>query len=518
MATFTLDTDARPVGYAALADRYALRAIRNRHRSRVSKAKIYRTHIEGPFVDEIYPSSFWPGDSLGDHLEFALKYDGVNLAFLDLLFQQPVESELLSYIQSRPTGRYARRLWFLYEFLTGRRLPLDDITQGNYVDLLDPEAYYTLGAPKRVRRQRINDNLLGDRGFCPTIQRTEALRAFETTDLGERCRDVVAGYSERVIRRALGYLYTRETKSSFAIEHEGISPDRIARFLTLLERAEAEDFCEREPLIALQNRIVPGPFQESGYRATQNYVGETLYWNKQRIHYVSPKPEDVESLIEGLIASHRRIESGGLSPVIHAAAIAYGFVFIHPFEDGNGRIHRFLIHNILARRGVTPDGLIFPVSAAMLRSRQAYDESLEAFSRQLTPLIDYSQDDEGRLTVHNDTARWYRYIDLTPQAEALYRFIESTINTELPQELAFIASYDETKHAIQEIVDMPDRLIDRFIRCCLRNNGRLSARKRALFSVLSDDEIARLEEAVRTGYGSDRVREALAAYRAEPDY
>ena len=518
MASFTLDIDARPAGYAALADRYALRVIRNRHRSRVSEAKIYRTQIEGLFVDEIYPSSFWPGDSLGDHLEFALKYDGVNLAFLDLLFQQPVEEELLSYIQSKPTGRYARRLWFLYEFLTGRLLPLDDITQGNYVDLLNPEDYCTLGTPRRVKRQRINDNLLGDRRFCPIIRRTEAIRAFQAAELGDRCRDVVAGYSGQVIRRALGYLYTRETKSSFAIEHEDISPDRVARFLTLLERAEEEDFCEREPLITLQNRIVPGPFQENEFRTTQNYVGETIYWNKQRIHYVSPKPEDVEALVDGLIAAHQRIESGGLSPVVHAAAIAYGFVFIHPFEDGNGRIHRFLIHNILARRGFTPDDLIFPVSAAMLRGRQAYDESLEAFSRQLTPLIDYSQDDEGRLTVHNDTARWYRYIDLTAQAEALFRFIESTIDTELPQELAFIASYDETKRAIQDIVDMPDRKIDTFVQCCLRNNGRLSARKRELFSMLTDDEIARLEEAVRTGYGSDRVREALAAYRADSDY
>jgi len=47
-----------------------------------------------------------------------------------------------------------------------------------------------------------------------------------------------------------------------------------------------------------------------------------------------------------------------------------GFVLIHPFEDGNGRIHRFLIHHVLARRGFTPQGLLFPVSAVMLHDRR----------------------------------------------------------------------------------------------------------------------------------------------------
>lgn len=61
--------------------------------------------------------------------------------------------------------------------------------------------------------------------------------------------------------------------------------------------------------------------------------------------------------------------------------------------------------------------------------------------------------------------------------EELFRFIDKTIETELAQELAFLAKYDETKKAIQEIVDMPDRQIDLFIRFCLQNNGRLSVRK-----------------------------------------
>ena len=94
-------------------------------------------------------------------------------------------------------------------------------------------------------------------------------------------------------------------------------------------------------------------------------------------------------------------------------------------------------------------------------------------------------------------------MDMTPQAEALFRFIAQTIDTELTNELAFLANYDKTKKAIQEIVDMPDRRIDLFIRFCLHNNGRLSSRKRrSYFDFLSDGEIAHMEQAVLSAYGS----------------
>ena len=119
------------------------------------------------------------------------------------------------------------------------------------------------------------------------------------------------------------------------------------------------------------------------------------------------------------------------------------------------------------------------------------------------PLVEYSLDEDGHMTVHNETAVWYRYIDMTPQAEALFRFIELTIDTELADELAFIANYDKTKKAVQEIVDMPDRQIDLFIRFCLQNNGRLSARKRTShFDFLSDEEIDHMEKAVQSAYGN----------------
>ena len=475
----------RPAGYTAILERFGLDVIPNWHRSLVASSGIHRVDSAGGVIEETYPSKYWPGDGLGDHLEFALKYDGTNLAILASLFQAMTPEELQAYVQSKPTGKYARRLWLLYELLTGRRLAVDDLDRGNYIDLLDPDQYYTAVSARRFAASESTTTCWAKARFCPTIRRTDALRGFEATDLPQRCREVVARYSPELLKRAMSYLYTKETKSSFEIEHITPNSTRTERFIALLQMAESEDFCEKTRLIELQNRIVDPRFRASEYRTNQNYVGETVAWQKERIHFACPKPEDLAGLMEGMIAVHKQMETGGVSAVVHAAAVAYGFVFLHPFEDGNGRIHRFLIHNILARRGFTPAGIMFPISASMLKDSADYDASLEASSRPLMAVVEYSLDEEGHMTVENDTAQWYRYIDMTPQAEAIFRFIERTINTELVEELAFLANYDRTKKAIQEIVDMPDRKIDLFMRVCLQNNGRLSSRSAPVTSTSS---------------------------------
>ena len=104
----------------------------------------------------------------------------------------------------------------------------------------------------------------------------------------------------------------------------------------------------------------------------------------------------------------------------------------------------------------------------------------------------------GIMTVEGESAPWYSYMDMTFQAEALSEFIRNTIEEELVQELNFLANYDAAKKAIQDIIDMPDRLIDLFIQLCLQGNGNLSARKRSShFDFLSDDELIAMERAVK---------------------
>ena len=495
------DVDHRLAGYAYVLEKLAITGIPNWHRSAVATSGTHSVTRQDGFVDEVFRAQYWPGETIGAHLEFALKYDGVNLALLAKIFEKVAMQELVEFIKSKPTGKYVRRIWFFYEFLTEKRLPIDDMTTSNYVDALEAKDYYTVQKGERSPRHRVVNNLLGPRTFCPVVRKTERLLELDSASLQKRCEEIVIDYPPQLLRHALRSLYTIEAKSSFEIEHSTSNASRTEKFIASLQLAEKEDFCEKARLIELQNRIVDPRFRDSDYRLSQNYVGQSVAYQKEIIHYICPKPDDLPSLMEGLLASHARMKTGGIPPVLHAAVIAYGFVFLHPFEDGNGRVHRFLIHNILSMQNMVPRGLMLPVSAVMLKNPDAYDRSLEAFSRPLLQVIDYSMDAMGRMTVESESACWYSYMDMTAQAEALSEFILKTIEEELVQELNSLANYDTTKQAIQNIIDMPDRLIDLFIHVCLQNNASLSEKKRtAYFDFLSDEELKAMEQAVRDSY------------------
>ncbi|MFP4520710.1 MAG: hypothetical protein ACLFQK_01055 [Fibrobacterota bacterium] len=238
---------------------------------------------------------------------------------LTRIFEKASQDELTEYIKSKPTGKYARRIWFFYEFFTGKQLPVDDLTSGNYVDALEIKDYYTVQSGEKSSRHRIVNNLLGPKSFCPVVRRTEKLSKLDLSDLRKRCEHIVTAYPPELLRRALGYLYNKETKSSFEIEHIKPNASRTEKFITSLELAEKEDFCEKERLIELQNRIVDPRFKDSDYRVSQNYVGQTVACQKEIIHFICPKPDDLQSLMEGLIDSHKRMKAGNVSPAIASA-------------------------------------------------------------------------------------------------------------------------------------------------------------------------------------------------------
>jgi hypothetical protein len=499
-ANFNNTAGLKPVGWRELTRRYSLDILPPDSQAFVTQRGRRKTVIDGDQRTEIYTKNYDPGDALGNHLTFALKFEGLNLQILSLLFQAIDQTELEAFIRVTPGGKYARKIWFLYEFLTGKELDLEPTKATNYVDLLETTKYYT-AKPIPEKRHKVNNNLLGDKRFCPTIRKTDTLKNYINLRLNERSMDVIGKYPKDVLQRAFSYLYTKETKSSFEIERATPGQRRGARFIELLKLADDREFFNKPSLLELQQATVDERFANSDFRDSQNYVGQTVSYGNEVVHFVAPQQKDVPDLMEGMFYAYDRMMSSQLHPVIIAAGISFGFVFVHPFDDGNGRIHRFLIHNILAKTGFTPPGLIFPVSATMLRKIKDYDETLGIFSKPLMRLIDYDLDINGEMTVKNETDVYYRYIDMTVIAERLFWFIQETIETELIQELDFLLDYDKAKLAIQDVVDMPDRLIDLFIRLCIENKGRLSRNKRrSLFAKLTDEEISRMEACVSQAF------------------
>jgi Fic family protein len=174
--------------------------------------------------------------------------------------------------------------------------------------------------------------------------------------------------------------------------------------------------------------------------------------------------------------------------------LAFGFVYVHPFEDGNGRLHRYLIHHVLAQRGFNPPGVVFPVSAAILERIDDYRAALQDYSHRLLPVIDWHPTEEGNVRVLNDTADFYRFFDATAQTEFLYGCVQKTVEQDLPEEAAFLRRYDAFRTQLNLIVDMPDRVSDLLFRFLHQQRGKLSRRARDKeLAALSEEEVGKIE-------------------------
>ncbi len=454
-----------------------------------------RTGAVGARTLERYPRQYATEDSVVAHLRFALRHEPFDLRVLVAALKALEPADLERWVRAEPTGAFSRRAWFFYETFTGRTLDLDHARAGNYVPALSPDKHVT-AAPRRSRRHRVADNLLGGPGLCPTVRRTPGLLERIDARVDAQARDLIEGSDPPVLSRAVSYLYAKETRSSFAIEGESPSASRTERFVAALRGAHAFDPADRAAMVRLQGAIVDPRYAAAGWRDFQNFVGSTIGGYRQDVHFIGPRPADVAGLMDAWIDLMRRLTDARVDPVVAAAVGAFAFVFIHPFEDGNGRIHRFLMHHVLTTRGYTPPGVIFPVSAAILRDRASYDQVLATFSRPILPFIQWRWK-EQEIFVENDTADLYRYFDATPFAEYLYDRVADTVRYDLKEEIEFVAVFDRAFRSVRRIVDMPDRRASLFVRLCMQNGGRLAAGKRRRFAELADAEVAAMEASVR---------------------
>ena len=488
------------LGYAELIRRFGLDVLKPTGISHLLERGHRRSQIMEGRREEFYPPRDNPGPAWTDQLLFALRQEGINLEVLAAVFRAAPKAELTAWIRSVPTSRYARRAWFLYEWLLDSKLRLPDLTQGNYAPVLEEDEYYALphaGTTRHVRRQRVINNLPGTRDYCPLVRRTAELKACEALKLDEQATAQVSRFPAELVYRATQYLYLKETKSSYAIEHLSVEQRRTARFVALLQQAGGLECFAKAELIRLQNAIVEERYAARAFRDFQNYVGQSLGPARELVHYVPPKAEDLPALMDGWMSCCRNMQDSGVHPVVTATVAGFGFVFLHPFEDGNGRLHRFLVHHVLAAGNFGPAGVVFPVSATMLKQRPRYDTALEVYSKEIGRHVEYRLNEHGNMEVTNPTVTFYRYPDLTAQTEALFGFISETLQTEMVAELEYLSALDTARQRMREVVDMPDQRLNLFLRVCLQGKGHLSKGKRGLFAELAERECKRMERIVQ---------------------
>ncbi len=493
--------DAQLLGYAALIEHYDLECPPPRRLTALSnvgqKTTQRREGVEWLLLPRT--AKYQIPETPIEHIGVALKHEGVDLRVINRLFSIGIEHELTEYIRGNPRGIYTRKAWFLYEWMTGNKLDIEEPYGVRYVDLLDPTEYITRQST-RSSRHKIDNNLTGVPNFCPLIRRTERLTTERVQSLAREANQAVSDADPAVLRRAVGFMLLNESKGSFGIEGETPPRNRLERWGRLI--ADAGEINLSTETIEDIHRSLFDPKQhvvKLGLRNEGGFVGRHDMRDQTPIpDHVSARHDDLTSLLSSLFEAYGLLRKSQFDPVLTATILGFGFVFIHPFEDGNGRLHRFLIQKALVDMNFNPRGVILPVSAAILEDLVGYRNALEAYSRHTLSGIDWKSTEKGNVEVLNDTSYLYRYFDATRQSEYLLDRIERTVKYSLPAELTYIQRFDDAKKLISEKIDLPDRLSSLLIQFCAQNGGTLSRRKREeYFDNLDDRQVEQVEEAVR---------------------
>ena len=435
-----------------------------------------------------------PEESLYKQLVFALKYEGINLLVFKKLFEKLSKKEILALLHIEPKGLYSRKIWFLYEWLMNEKLDIPDLAIKDAVPLIDAKLQFALKGTSSPRHRIIN-NLPGTVDFCPLIFKTEKLKAHIVANLSEQQNNFLKQVHKDVLQRASSFLLLKDSKASFTIEGENPPNTRATRWGKAIGQAGGKPLSEEE-LNRLQQIVIEnGRFIEMGFRKKGGFVGAHDRTTGEPIpEHISARWQDVELLIKGLLKTNTLLEQD-FDAVLAAAIVAFGFVLIHPFEDGNGRLHRYIIHHILAKKKFSQQGVIFPVSASILDHIDDYRRVLESYSHPLLDYIKWKETPDHNVEVLNETIDFYRYYDATKQAEFLYDCTEDTIKRVIPDEVNYLIQYDEFKKYIDTDFEMPDKLIATLVRFLQQNNGVLSKRAREKeFAMLSAKEVNKIEK------------------------
>ena len=423
-----------------------------------------------------------------DHLEFALKHQGISLSALENICLDLDPAIFQKMVHDNPDSRYSRIAGALFEQFTGKSLDYKGVKSG-YTELFSP-GDYVCGPSNKVKKYRINFNGLGSTAFSPIVRRTRALddllaRDFQS-DL-EKFIDSVGG--EQNLDRALGWAYLDETRGSFDLEREGNKAGRAKLFLELLRRAHEQRDITEDYLCQLQQSIAMNPLtEEFAFRRKQNWLQRgASRFTAASISYLPPSPDMLPALMADFLDIANRQDGDTVSPLVIANLLSFAFVVLHPFMDGNGRVSRFLLHQQLCRSKVLKNGLILPVSVEMKQHETQYLNALQSVSIPLRDLWDVTIIDESNIDgVFRARSGAYRYWDATQCIEFGVRMTHAALDNALIGEVEFLKKFDQVRDVINAAHGIRDNDLATLVRCAVDNGGTISKNRRKQFSASVD--------------------------------
>lgn len=483
-----------PIGYAHLIDALKLNVLPLAKPAFASASVNRRMDSESRIL---FPSGVTLDNTLVGHLEFALRHEGVNLEVIDAVFEHLPPQDLIVRLQATPTGEHIRRACFLWEWLSGKELNAGVVVKGGYVTLFPEDVYYTASQSTRAPNFRVRNNALGTPDFCPIVRRAAIPQDPPLHELLKEAQCTLDAVDDPgLYQRALAYLYLSETRGSYAIESETPSADKQERFVQLLKHAGEPGKVTEEWLVKLQNVIVRDVYsQEASYRTKQNWLEDS----SGRISFM---PVPIADLLRVMRGWETFINDGErcADVLVKAACAAFGFVYLHPFMDGNGRLHRFLIQHVLARSALMGPEIVIPVSAVIEQNIPAYHAVLTAFSRQVTALWDYRRSDIDPIILRAPGSRSYRFFDADREVAFLHAMIKQAVREEIPRELAWLRGYDLAFSTLDKQLDLPQKDLSALIRMIQSNKGMLSENRKKQYSHLPANVLTLIEEVVRTAF------------------
>jgi len=445
------------------------------------------------------------------HIMFALKYEGINLQILSQALPLIPEIKMREEFDNSPNSQYLRRACYLWEHFTGSIIQrAQQKLFQNYTKLFDPKFHFT-GPSRRDERWRVDFNGIGTLDYCATVRRTTFLEEKLSKNLLQKAADFTDSLPRDILNRTLSWAYLSETKDSFAIEKEAVNANKSRRFVEVLKEAHEGIVIGEDTLADLQNIAIDNPFiRATSYRNEQNYLG-TSQTGPLGVTYVPPDHELARELMDSLCDLTNNPPEC-VDPIILGAIVSFGFVFIHPFMDGNGRLSRFLFHQVLCRSGALVNGLVLPVSTVIHNNEGEYLQALKSFSGGITEFWDIELVNDVELGFEfQGSAALYRYWDATQCCEFMARCAETAIEEHLKAETVFLDRYDRIYQYINERYDVVSKDLANLVMMCMQNDGRVSKHRRKQFQYSVPEEVfGELERAYQVVVNDAQTTEDLA--------